>query len=72
MGSLLWIVAASGVSPASRLGQWVCEELINGEPMINVNTYEVSMFEGSRCPMFGVHGRTYKGVAAQNPVPETV
>ena len=71
MGSLLWVVAGSGVSPASRLGQWVCEELINGESMINVNTYEISMLEGRRGPMLGVHGRTYKGVAGQNPVSET-
>lgn len=71
MVSLLWVVAGGGVSPASHLGQWVCEELINGESMINVNTYEISMLEGRRGPMLGVHGRTYKGLSAQNPVSET-
>ena len=71
MSSLFWVVAASGVSPESRLGQGVCEELISGKSMININTYEVSMFEGCRSPMFGVHGCTNKSISAQNPVPET-
>ena len=29
------------------------------------------MLEGRRGPMLGVHGRTYKGLSAQNPVSET-